>query len=1469
MTGGLLQLVAMGLDDVYLVNQPEITFFKIIYRRHSNFSTYDMILEPKGNGKELFFDVERDGDFLHQLYLIIDLPDIIVDCDRATNITIQNLLKRIEVTWTYAGSDTALVTQTVYDTEIVPLVDARMAMEVVNSTEFINMYTIATEAYPEIVGLNDKEQITFRIFTRIFEGLSDSEKIKKILYNGLKALYEDYKVIFVPPAYADNTTLTYSMNDFIDYATGYYIYKIVLKNEPYIVGIPPFPDINTTISVIDENIIFYHIIQNSNYQISMIELGNTIESYIDKVIENGYGKLKITLVYPYPSGYIQLDAYKIYQTFIAGLTEDTRYVTSQAQLYATVQLLLETIQWNIDNANCSAILMADTLIDSMFYDETGTSSMVNTEYAFRLVFYKPFTKSYMTYRNDIDDFYKVNGNTATEIDDYFYTTLNNIVSLHGETKPTNCTSYIQSQFSTYFNTFVDVCGDIMADDSYKDYMNDFDLWDRVTLENDVFVGRLSNIVINSGMNFYDLFPEGMENVAYMNFIPYMTIRDIPFLINQYLIDASSVYHYPDAYIESMNLIDNDERTDGTVLSDDDAMLKYYLYTKCANNTFIKKYYVVTITHDIVTKIRDIDVMEEIRNIATEKNGEKYVLLTLLRPEGLLPYQSKIDTSVIPHVIIDEANPLYPDLNYLSIAWICNSFINRYTEITEAYTFSIDPIIDHATKVYIETFVISAVIEMFRYFSYSSYTPTEYINASDSEDLPLYALSTIWFEIQRKFVQSFNTLNNTQLLNSTTYNNLGVTSEYMRDYLEIALTTYYSTWYYTPIDEFPDFTDGWGTIVPVLHDTTGYDYYRDGVISFTNADTAIFYCVYSTLMPLYYTVLTNLGYCLTLFQVDEKGIMYTVTGTKINRQDYFYLKYLDLNTTLYEHEKYHYIDHPDVVPSPAAIAEMTIVITFLRDLVIASPENMGVLDAYDNTNLTYLAAILKSIKEYLKEAYTAAIGPGTNPYVAPFTNLHTWFDTYSGDLTEIRDAYLYFVSICSVMSSGYLFSSKNISYLYNKFIEYVDVIFLISNNIIMNTNMRVLLPAISDVPSEELASVRSILLEEKQVYVQLVILIQYTIAIMNNLITIGSTAQSFCYVNELGCRFIKYARFFIDEQKIDEYTDELLHIDHMISKDMNHERGYNIRIGNTVEMTTLSSSQRSIKRLYVKLPFWFCRNAGNALPLLNMMFAKLQLKIEFNDYTDLVLTDPALVTNHVYFKKIPKFRYHILAQYIYVDQEERNRLAQLKLEYLIERNMINSEMAITRDLLYGNYTYDDYLEHPELFTTNNTFKYKISLDDPTKFILWNIKFYSTDSTDPLTIYYEKKNWNVYGCHVVASPIDIDIDPVFSQIQLKFNGRDREIENDEIYYTYAHPLSRFMSSFDKGNYCYSFALFPLLLQPSGTCNFSQLEDNKIFMTLNQDVITELLHNRCYGVVKLYARSYNILRVMSGKAGLAFYG
>jgi hypothetical protein len=83
MTGGLMQLVAYGAEDLFLTGNPQITFFKVVYRRHTNFSMEYIrqyfIVKPNLSTtlySKATVKIERNADLVNDIYLVIDLPNI-------------------------------------------------------------------------------------------------------------------------------------------------------------------------------------------------------------------------------------------------------------------------------------------------------------------------------------------------------------------------------------------------------------------------------------------------------------------------------------------------------------------------------------------------------------------------------------------------------------------------------------------------------------------------------------------------------------------------------------------------------------------------------------------------------------------------------------------------------------------------------------------------------------------------------------------------------------------------------------------------------------------------------------------------------------------------------------------------------------------------------------------------------------------------------------------------------------------------------------------------------------------------------------------------------------------------------------------------------------------------------------------------------------------------------------------------
>ena len=88
MGGGLLQLVAYGAQDVYLTGNPQITFFKVVYRRHTNFAIESIRQVFNGQaeyGNTITCQISRNGDLINRCYVELDINGL--GYDQATNLT--------------------------------------------------------------------------------------------------------------------------------------------------------------------------------------------------------------------------------------------------------------------------------------------------------------------------------------------------------------------------------------------------------------------------------------------------------------------------------------------------------------------------------------------------------------------------------------------------------------------------------------------------------------------------------------------------------------------------------------------------------------------------------------------------------------------------------------------------------------------------------------------------------------------------------------------------------------------------------------------------------------------------------------------------------------------------------------------------------------------------------------------------------------------------------------------------------------------------------------------------------------------------------------------------------------------------------------------------------------------------------------------------------------------------------------
>ena len=221
-------------------------------------------------------------------------------------------------------------------------------------------------------------------------------------------------------------------------------------------------------------------------------------------------------------------------------------------------------------------------------------------------------------------------------------------------------------------------------------------------------------------------------------------------------------------------------------------------------------------------------------------------------------------------------------------------------------------------------------------------------------------------------------------------------------------------------------------------------------------------------------------------------------------------------------------------------------------------------------------------------------------------------------------------------------------------------------------------------------------------------------------------------------------------------------------------------------------------LYVPLQFFCCRNDGLALPLIALQYHDVRLEFDF-----------ATVTNVTKIENTT-----LLVNYVYLDSEERKRFAQASHEYLIEQLQFTGVETVA--------------------TGAATEKVRLNFNHPVKELVWGIDrdFGSFDTTGN------------------AQSISTGL--------LQLNGHDRFSAETGKYFNYVQPHTHHTKSPSLGLCVYSFALNPEEHQPSGTCNFSRIDNATLTLTTPAATGTNLY---VYGV------NYNVLRIMSGMGGVAY--
>ena len=465
----------------------------------------------------------------------------------------------------------------------------------------------------------------------------------------------------------------------------------------------------------------------------------------------------------------------------------------------------------------------------------------------------------------------------------------------------------------------------------------------------------------------------------------------------------------------------------------------------------------------------------------------------------------------------------------------------------------------------------------------------------------------------------------------------------------------------------------------------------------------------------------------------------------------------------------------------------------------------------------------------------------------------------------------------------------------------------------------------------------------------------------------------------GEQMISQVEVEIGGQRIDRQYGDWMHIWNQLTLTSEQQRGYYKMVGNTTQLTFItdpsfndvdgpceSNAPRQVcaprnalpeTTLYVPFQFWYCRNPGLALPLIALQYHEVKINLDIRPIDECLFAVGTLnCSNSTSSGKVTTaYNQSLVAaslyvDYVFLDTDERRRMAQNPHEYLIEQLQFTGDESVgsssnkiklnfnhpvkeliwvvqpdenvdycasleCRQTLYSvlgaqpfNYTDaidalpnaihsfggpDSVAGTSQSFITADGLFHDAGAVDVTAQNWWgtgpggalltagsnsqsganqadyngpNLGFGTgnTQNNDSLAI--ENSGVSDAGTFVLAeTSLDMHCwgeNPVVTG-KLQLNGQDRFSEREGTYFDLVQPYQHHTRNPDTGINVYSFALRPEEHQPSGSCNFSRIDNATLQLVLSNATVEGTKTAK----VRVYATNYNVLRVMSGMGGLAY--
>jgi hypothetical protein len=346
-------------------------------------------------------------------------------------------------------------------------------------------------------------------------------------------------------------------------------------------------------------------------------------------------------------------------------------------------------------------------------------------------------------------------------------------------------------------------------------------------------------------------------------------------------------------------------------------------------------------------------------------------------------------------------------------------------------------------------------------------------------------------------------------------------------------------------------------------------------------------------------------------------------------------------------------------------------------------------------------------------------------------------------------------------------------------------------------------------------------------------LQVTLPALDQVVTVGgSTSTYVCYVNAVGHVMLKSVEIEIGGQKIDKHFDAYYEIDDELTATTEKVGGLNEMIGKYNEPDNyeggLLHTQTGQRTYYIPLKFWFNRLPGNALPLIALQYHECRLNVDLAPAAALVRSDINVVSPTSNGAPLSLLDCSHYVDYIYLDTDERRKFAASSHEFLVEQVQFTGDESIPASL------------------AASTEKIRLSFNPPVKELIWVV-------TPESSAAINSETGNMIFDYGEVANVDY-----VQSAKLMLNGHDRYSERPGTYHRLVQPYQHHPRVPKKHVYVYSFSLEALSHQPSGSTNFSRIDNSTLYLTFPPNMVPA----RC----KIIGINFNILRIMSGMAGLA---